>query len=604
MHRHAKQRKLDSVDDEKMIRSCSNSVLLKRLAKHSLHQKKNISISIISAILSSLVYIIGPIIIGRSVDQYIFPEGIVGTNYSGLVFFMTIFLVIQVVNYFAENVQSYFMSLAGQNIIYKLKEIAFKKLQDIQLSYYSKTHSGTIISRLTNDIDIIDEFLSGQIPVLVAGAITIIGVLIVMFTINVELALASSIMLPLIAILIASLQGRIQRSWIKSRVSMARVTSKLSESISGMKLIQSFASERGNEQDFDQINYINRDANLEAARCTSILVPGTQIVQSIGIASVFVVGTLLIFGNEISLGVLVTFYIWLNILFRPVQHLILSYGMYESAMTALDRVFQIYDEPINITESAKPIQLSNIKGSIEFRNITFGYNSDEPVLKKINLNIHSGEMVALIGATGAGKSTMANLLYRFYDPNYGQVLIDGHDVKNLSFATYRKKMAFVLQDPFLFSTSVFENIRYGRLDATDDEVIKVSKLIGVDEFVTKFPDGYQTLVQEDSTNLSGGQKQLISLARTILADPKIVILDEAMSKVDPHSERVIQDALKIVFSGRTSLVIAHRLSTIRIANRIIVFDKGRIIEEGTHIELLNKGRLYPKLYEMQFHGKT
>ena len=589
-----------NVDAEKIDRILPDRVLLFRLLKYFVIHRKYFIIVFISSVITSSSYIIGPIIIGYSVDNYVFPMNSIGTDYSGLMLTVALFLLVQIVNYVAEYSQVYFMSKTSQSVIYDIRASTFDKLQRLSHDYFSKYHTGSIISRLTNDVEILNDFLTYQFPVLFVGVLSLFGIFGVMATINIKLTLAAMVMFPFFSLLVLLLQKRIQISWMKARIAMSLTTGYIAESISGMRIIQSFAVEKDNENDFEDVNHDNLTSNIVAAKFTSMIFPGTQFSQSIGIASIFMVGGLMITSGDIGIGTIVTFYMWLNNLFRPLQQLMGSYSQYESSMTGLDRLFQIQDENITVLDNPPSNSNEVLSGNIEFRDLSFEYVEDTPVLDNINLKINSKEILAIVGHTGAGKTSLVNLLYRFYEPQTGDILIDGVNINTMSFSDYRSKMAYVSQDHFLFADTIIENIRYGDLNATRDEIISVCTNLGINDFIESLPHKYDTVLTEDATNLSSGQRQLISLARALLADPMVLILDEATSRIDPYNEVLIQSAIDKVLHGRTSIVIAHRLSTIRLADRIIVMNDGKIVEEGNHDSLLKQKGLYSNIYMKQF----
>ena len=589
-----------NVDAEKIDRILPDRVLLFRLLKYFVIHRKYFIIVFISSVITSSSYIIGPIIIGYSVDNYVFPMNSIGTDYSGLMLTVALFLLVQIVNYVAEYSQVYFMSKTSQSVIYDIRASTFDKLQRLSHDYFSKYHTGSIISRLTNDVEILNDFLTYQFPVLFVGVLSLFGIFGVMATINIKLTLAAMVMFPFFSLLVLLLQKRIQISWMKARIAMSLTTGYIAESISGMRIIQSFAVEKDNENDFEDVNHDNLTSNIVAAKFTSMIFPGTQFSQSIGIASIFMVGGLMITSGDIGSGTIVTFYMWLNNLFRPLQQLMGSYSQYESSMTGLDRLFQIQDENITVLDNPPSNSNEVLSGNIEFRDLSFEYVEDTPVLDNINLKINSKEILAIVGHTGAGKTSLVNLLYRFYEPQTGDILIDGVNINTMSFSDYRSKMAYVSQDHFLFADTIIENIRYGDLNATRDEIISVCNNLGINDFIESLPHKYDTVLTEDATNLSSGQRQLISLARALLADPMVLILDEATSRIDPYNEVLIQSAIDKVLHGRTSIVIAHRLSTIRLADRIIVMNDGKIVEEGNHDSLLKQKGLYSNIYMKQF----
>lgn len=591
----------DSVIEEEGPRSQSDWTLLKRLMSYFSDRKRAVAIMAISVLIFTTTVVVGPIFTGDAIDLYIYPNGVIGHDVLGLTFIILAFALITTVTYATEAIQTYYMATAGQNVIYRLRKDAVEKLQKLSLNYFNDNPLGVIISHVTNDVDVFNNFLTFQSTQLISGFTSVIGIAIVMFLINVKLALCALSIIPMLFLLVMALHGRMKKAWMSTRRSIGVLTGKVAESIAGMKIIQSFAAEEADRAEFSETNQKNLETNVTAAKWSSIVGPAAQLIQSLGIFAVFYVGATLVVGGQIQIGVLSEFYIWVNFLFRPIQQLTQFYPQYQSAMVGLDRVLQIIDAPIDLKESPEAIELEHIEGAVDYDHVNFRYKTgDQNALTDMDVHIPAREIVAIVGQTGAGKSTFVNLLFRFYNPDQGRILLDGHDIRALTFQGLRKHMAIVLQDPFLFSNTIMENIRYGNSSASDDDVIKAAKDVGLHEFVMNLKDGYNTQIRESASNISTGQKQLISIARALVANPSILVLDEATSKVDPYTELLIQRALDKVFVGRTIIIIAHRLSTIRRASRILVLDHGRLIEQGSHEELLSKNGAYARLYRIQF----
>jgi ABC-type multidrug transport system fused ATPase/permease subunit len=461
------------------------------------------------------------------------------------------------------------------------------------------------MSYITNDVDALADFVTFQLPQVLAGLATVILVFPVMFFFNSGLTLVSLIVIPPLVILTLAFQGKIQESFVETRKKIAVVTAKLQEGISGVRVTQSFVEEDRASENFDSANVENLRANLRANRLTSLFNALVQLIEACGIAFVIWYGSREIISGVLSVGVLVAFLFYLNSFFNPIIQLTTFYNSYQSAVTGFDRVLQVLDTPIEVSEPkiSKRILSAESQGKIEFQDVSFGYDQSLPVLKNVSLKIDSNEVIAIVGPTGAGKSSLVSLILRFYDPQNGSVLVDGVDVREMKFKEFRGKISIVPQDPFLFQATILDNIRYGRQDAADDEVIEVGKKVGLDEVVKKFPEGYHTMINEAATNLSMGQKQMICFSRALLRNPKILILDEATSGVDPVAEVQLQKALTLLLENRTAIIIAHRLSTVRLADRIIVLQGGRIVEEGRFDQLLERREgIFANMYAMQFQG--
>lgn len=582
-------------EDEELERKIPDRVILKRLIRYLLPFRRSLIIVALMVLLSSAADLLGPYLLRTAIDTYIANQ-----DFLGLFRIAIAGVILSVTWWFCDRVQRIRMNTVGQTVIYRLREDMFSKLQSLSLGFFAKQDTGDIISKMTNDVSSLDELLSSGLMIILTDVIMIGGILIAMFSLNLELATISMIVFPLVGILIWAFQKKARPAYLRTRRKIAGVTSRLQESISGMRVIQSFTREDRSMEDFGQANAENLQANLQTARIVATFMPLIEIVGAIGTCIVLWYGGLQVMRGELTIGVIVAFLQYVNMIFRPLFTLAMFFNSYEGAMAASERIFELLDTSIDIPENEEGIKLPSIEGLVEFKNVTFGYDLEIPVLNNINLTVPSKQTVAIVGPTGAGKSTLINLLGRFYDPDEGTVNIDGHNLKEVSPRSLHSQMGIVLQDPFLFSDTVMENIRYGRLEATEEEITEAAKAVDAHNFIIRLPEGYNTEVLERGSNLSMGQKQLISFARALLADPKILVLDEATSSVDPYTELLIKEALEKLLRERTSFVIAHRLSTVRNADRIVVLDKGRIIEEGTHSELLEKGGLYSQLYMVQF----
>ncbi len=581
---------------ERKYRKYNDRELFRVLGSYITRYKKELILVFSSLFFSAAVGVIYPYLLGSAVND------IVAHNFNGVLIAIGGFVALYLVNYVSDNRRTYHMQNVGQNVIYEVRKDAFLKLQNLSPSYYSKHETGRIMSYITNDVDALSDFVTFQLPQVLAGVATIVMVFPIMFYFNAELTVVALIVVPPLVIVTLAFQGRIQFSFVETRRKIAAVTSKLQEGISGVRVTQSFVEEDRVNENFDAVNTENLEANLRANKYTSMFNSLVQVIEAAGTALVIWFGANEVLNGQLSVGILVSFIFYLNSFFSPIIQLTTFYNSYQSAVTGLDRVVQVLNTDVEVKElGGATKKLDDSPGAVEFRGVTFGYDPNVPVLNNVSLKIEPEQVVAVVGPTGAGKTSLVNLILRFYDPQEGSVLIDSVDLRELDFVSFRRKISVVPQDPFLFLASIMENIRYGREDATDEEVVAIAKKVGVDDFVRRMPEGYGTMVNESATNLSMGQKQMICFARALLRNPKILILDEATSGVDPVTEVQIQKALALLIKNRTAIIIAHRLSTIRLADSIVVVNNGRVVEEGSFAKLIGiKDGMFSKLYSMQF----
>jgi len=589
------RRALEREDDEEHVRKVPDRVLIARLAKYVLKHKGRLTIAVTAVLVVSLSGLVPPYLLKVAIDNYI-----VQGELTGLTFIAIILVAVYIINWFSDYERTYQISWLGQNMVNDIRMKLFSHLQDLSFSFYDKSEAGRIISRVTNDTDTLSMIFAQGIVTVLSDILTLVGIVVVMLWLSVPLTLATLVVIPILLLITLVFQSRLRRAYRMTRKKIAKVTSKLQESISGIREIQSFTRERDTIETFRQANIENLQANVQAGRIFALLMPVIQIIGAIGTCIVLWYGGILTVGGGITLGILVAFLAYVTSFFRPIVNLTTFYNTVQSAMAAAERIFETMDTRPEIADAPEAIELPRVKGRIVFQNVSFGYNLSDPVLEDIDLSVEPGKTLAIVGPTGAGKSTMVRLLSRFYEPQSGAITVDGHDVRSVTLRSLHNQMGVVLQEPFLFSGTVMENIRYGKLDATDEEVKNIAKLVGAHEFITSFPDGYETEVGERGMRLSVGQRQLISFARALLRDPPILILDEATSSLDPYTELKIKRGLSVLLKNRTSIVIAHRLSTVRNADNIIVVNNGEIVEEGNHTELMKKKGLYRRLYDKQF----
>jgi ABC-type multidrug transport system fused ATPase/permease subunit len=582
-------------EDENAIRQLPDSVLAIRMLKYVLKYRRRAVLMFGTVVLTTALNLIPTLLYGAVIDYYI-PN----LDAAGLTIVAIGYLLVVFATYASQFVQNYLIEWLFGRMEYDMRDNVFDHLQRLSISYFADKEPGSIVSRATNDIDKISELISSGIITAAADLLTILGIVVIMFSLNWRLSLVSFAIIPVMLAWMVIWGKRVRTVYRETRKSIASVSAQMEESVSGIKEIQSFSKEEETKKEFQNVNESNRMANTEAGRVMSAFYPTVTLFTSIGQALVLWFGGSDVIQHVITVGTLFIFMSYITRFFQPIQELSNIWTSVQSAFAASEKVFNIIDAPIDVTEAPDAKPLSPIKGMITYDHMTFGYEKDHPVLRDIDLVIEPNTTVAFVGPTGVGKTTMINLLYRFYDPTEGRILVDGNDLRGVKIESLRTQMGIVLQDPFLFSGTIMDNIRFSRPGATDDEVVAVSKVIGAHDFIARLPEGYQTDVKERGGRLSVGQRQLVSLARALLADPRILIMDEATSSIDAYTELIIQKAMDKILEGRTTIVIAHRLSTVRNADKIVVIEGGRIAEVGKHNELLEKGGLYKRLYEMQF----
>lgn len=537
----------------------------------------------------------GPFLIGFAVDRFI-TQG----DAAGLARIMIALAGVYLVGMLSMRFQIYLMSWAGQQVLADLRAEIMDRIGSLSIQYVESKEAGDLMSRLVNDIDAINSFLSQGLAQSIGALFALIGIVIAMFTLNWHLALAALLIIPLMLLATNVFARSARRAFRLTRTTIGDVSADLQEELGGVKVSQAFNRSEANIRRFEARNAANRDANVSANAITSAFAPTMDVLSTLDTAIIAGYGGFLAVQGSVSVGVVVAFLQYVQSFFRPIQTVASIWTIAQSAFAAAERVFELIDTHPEINDAPDAKTLDRLSGQVEFDSVYFSYDPGEPVLIDINFRAEPGQTVAIVGPTGAGKSTLVGLIGRFYDVDSGSVLVDGYDVRSVTQHSLRSQMAVVNQDPFLFSGSIRDNIRYGRLDAADEDVFEASRAANAHEFITRLPEGYDTQVGERGGMLSQGQRQLISIARAILARPRILILDEATASVDTRTEVLIQGALEQLLAGRTSFVIAHRLSTVRNADMVLVMDGSRIIERGTHDELMAQGGLYADLYNRQF----
>ncbi len=558
------------------------------------------TISILALILTiSIFSSLIPIVMQRAIDYFVRP-GLSVIRKNGLFIMAAIYLLFIILNSMLTLARTAFFAKLGQKIIYRIRSDLFKKLQYLSLQYFTETESGRTISKLTNDVDALGELLTSGFIDIFADFFSLVWIITIMFTYNVKMTFLTFTVVPLLLIIVIIFQRRVRSAYRKTRVAIAKVTANLQETIDGVKVTKALSREDQNISKFKTINEENYSANVEAAGVSALFMPTIQLISALGTTIILIFGGyLIIYQQALTIGELYAFLEYSNRFFMPIISLFTFYTTIQSGFAAAERIFEVLDEEPTVKNDPNPIYLDKIKGKISFRNVYFSYQNDIPVLKNINLEINIGESVALVGETGAGKTTITKLLSRNYDVTQGEILIDDINIQKLDLKTLRENIAIVPQDVFLFSGTIMNNLKYGKQDASDEEVYRVCKKLNIHKIILNLPEQYETEVMEGGSRLSLGQRQLIALARALVADPSILILDECSSSVDPITEALIQKGIDILLKGRTSIIIAHRLSTIKNATKIVVLDKGEIVEQGSHEELIKKKGKYYSLYNSQ-----
>ncbi len=574
-----------------------NPHVVRRLLVYLRPYWRQMSLALLLTLVITGLTLLTPYLIGKvAIDRYIQSGDLTGLTQTSILIAIA-FLAL----YGATALQRYLISWVGQRVLANLRSEMFVHLQKQSMSYFDTHIVGVIVSRVINDVAEINELLSQGVITLLGDLLVLGGTVIVMLTLNARLALLSFTVIPLMVLATIFFSRRARAAYRETRSKVAAVVGDLAEDIAGMRVIQAFAQEGFSQERFKRINEANRKAQIDALSLSFIFLPFVELLAMAATAIVLWFGGLAVGSGEVTVGLLVAFLAYVTRFFQPIQELSRLYTTMQSAMAGGEQALRVLDTPPRVTDRPGARAMPPIRGEIVFDSVSFRYRDDAPeVLHEVSFRLPAGHTMALVGPTGAGKTSIANLIARFYDVTGGRVLIDGIDVRDVTQASLRSQFGLVPQDPFLFSGTIADNIRFGRPDASDAEMIRAAQTANAAEFIDSLPNGYQTRILEGGVNLSVGQRQLICIARAILANPRILILDEATANVDTVTEALIQEALERLLKGRTAVVIAHRLSTIRNADIICVIDDGRIIEQGTHEELLRRNGLYEQLYQRQF----
>nr|WP_275589135.1 ABC transporter ATP-binding protein [Paenibacillus sacheonensis] len=533
--------------------------------------------------------------------RYIIDNGIMDKDFMIINILGAILLGSKAIGWLLGYLHTKMINFTGQRILFDLRQQLFNHLQSLSFRFFDGRPAGKIMSRITNDTNAIGELINGGLITMVMEFTHLVGIIAILLWMDWKLALLSFVTLPLLYIIVGLMQPKIEGSWSHSRKTMSAINGNLNETIQGIRVIQAFSRQKENNRRFEQLNTRNKNAFMRAITLESMVWPSVEMIGMIGTCIVLWFGAREVMNGELTLGFIMAFINYLWRFWGPLSALSKVYSQLLSAMASAERIFEILDTEPEVKDRRDAKPMKQIQGEVVFDNVSFRYAEDKPdVLRNVNLRIKPGQRVALVGPTGAGKSTIVNLLMRFYDATDGRILIDGQDVSSVKLESLRRQMGIVLQDSFIFSGTIEDNLRYGNEEASDEALRQAAESVRIDKFASQFADGFQTQVEERGSKLSVGQRQLLAFGRVLLSDPRILILDEATSSVDTETEQHIQAALQTVLEGRTAFIIAHRLSTIRDADVILVVQDGRISEQGSHDELIKQGGLYKKLYMTQF----
>lgn len=568
---------------------------IKRLLTYLRPYRWRISAVFVLVVLGTLFTLVGPVLIGVAIDRYIVPGDL-----QGLIGISAIMLAAYLASSGTTVAYTLVMVNITQELVLDIRSHLFSHIQTLSMDFYDDQETGDLMSRVTNDTDAINRVLSNGLVQLAASILQLVGVLIAMIALDWQLALGSLVVLPIMLAITGAIASRSRQAFRQVQKNLGDLNAYSEENISGVRVVRTFARESETIKAFQLVNKRNRESGIQAEKIVALLNPLITVMSTIAIAVIAGLGGWLALRNMISVGVIVSFTAYIRQFFQPLRQLAQLYNQLQSGLAGAERIFEIMDAIPSVEDQSDSVSLDHISGEVEFEHVHFEYEKDKPVLVDVTMRVQPGQTIALVGPTGAGKTTIINLLSRFYDVQKGTIRVDGIDIRAIQQSSLRQQLGIVLQDTYLFSDTVLENIRYGRIDASDEDVIQAAKLANADQFICRLPKGYQTVVSEQGGNFSQGQRQLIAIARAVLADPAILILDEATSSVDTRTEMQIQQALLHLMEGRTAFVIAHRLSTIREADQVLVIHDNRIIERGNHQDLLKRGGFYHDLYMSQF----
>ena len=567
-----------------------------RLAPYVRPSAHLVAIATVAMIVFAASLVAVPWLIKVAVDDYIVPGDL-----GGLGFIVALFVGNALMSVAAHFTQEIAMTRAGQGVLYRLREDMFAHLQKLSLKFYDRTEVGRLMSRVLGDVYQLQEFLSVAV-ITIGDLLSLILIVVAVVTLSLKLGLISMVFVPVLVLIVMVWQPFAKRGFVEVRRTISIVNGALNENISGVRVVQSMNRQERNLEQFDEKNRANLTTSLSATRLATGLLMPVDTLTHLGIGLVIYFGARMVTDDAMEVGTMVAFVLYIQRFFEPIRSLTMQYTQLQRAMASGARIFELLDSEPDVVDAPDARDLPRLEGEIEVRGVSYGYVEGEDVLKNVNIHVKPGSAVAIVGPTGAGKTTLVSLISRLYDVEQGRgaILVDGRDIRDVKRQSLARQMSMVLQEPFLFSATVRENIKYNHLDVTDEQMIEATKAVGAHDFITQLEDGYDTDLHERGVNLSVGQRQLVSFARAIVADPRVLILDEATANIDSYTEMLVQRALKRLLKGRTAIVIAHRLSTIRGADQIVVLHLGEVVEVGTHDELMQNANLYAHLYQMNF----
>ena len=602
----------DSLHEEEVIGKAYDARLMRRLLTYMRPYTRVVSLALVAIFFYGLLQAVPPYLMKVEIDRYLDPTKhhqipqflahfLSADPYVGILqIALVIFIPAVLLTFVLQFAQTFAMQLVGQKVMYDLRKQVFEHLQRLQMSYFDRNPVGRLVTRVTTDIDVLNDMFASGVVAVFGDFFTLLSIMVVMLKLDWRLSLLTFAVLPLIVLATGLFRKAVRESYRSIRLAIARINAYLQEHITGMSVLQLFNREEKSYEEFEQINGAYLKAYMDSILAYGLFYPTVEFLGVLAIAIILYKGGGMVLGGALTVGTAIAFIQYSQRFFRPIQDLSDKYNILQAAMASSERVFRLLDTPVKISDSAQPTRFAEVRGRVEFRNVGFAYQDNHRVLENVSFTIEPGETVAVVGHTGAGKTTLTNLLLRFYDVQEGAILFDGVDIRDLSLHGLRSNFGIVLQDPFLFSGTIANNVRLGSEGISDQQVRDAVRRVNMLDFIESLPGGFDEPVKERGATLSSGQKQLLSFARALAHDPKILILDEATSSVDPETEHMIREGLRRLLENRTSLVIAHRLSTIQNASKIIVMHKGRVREVGTHQELLRLQGIYFKLYQLQY----